>query len=534
MKELEKLSDVASRLPDAASRVVGAVKKLFTSKQMKINLSSTTLRLALVVSSIALLIILQGFWLASSYENAYINIRRETSSLLRSTLFTLRDSIFQNNIIYVTDGPDRGDSLPMITDLMDDSLEMRNTTVGHAGERNKVPKGSRFITSTMRFRSIITDSVNVKKGLFKDHPNMIVRIEPDSISIKAISTQYRVALNQAELDTLFRIRHYRIPLEEFRSGRWMPGYEGGERSEREYKPRIFRDTLTTERVRINPAYVYSAIFPKIRINVIREIAPQITFSLFLTTMMVTSFMMMYRSIRKQEQLMNMKNDFISNVTHELKTPMATVSVALEALKNFDVLQNGEKTKEYLGIAQNELNRLSLMTDKILKTAVFESRGIAFIPEKILVSNIISMVMDSMKLVFDKKNILANYHAPGTDGLIDGSEMHITNVIYNLIDNAVKYSHPNSTIDITLKDLSNSIEFSVADHGIGIPKEYQSRIFEKFFRVPTGDVHNTKGYGLGLNYVSEVIKSHQGTIKVNSEPGQGSVFNVTLPKVHGSN
>jgi two-component system phosphate regulon sensor histidine kinase PhoR len=145
-----------------------------------------------------------------------------------------------------------------------------------------------------------------------------------------------------------------------------------------------------------------------------------------------------------------------------------------------------------------------------------------------------MVMNSMKLVFDKKTILVNYHESGVVGLIDGSEMHITNVIYNLFDNAVKYSHPNSTIDITLKELSNFIELSVADHGIGIPKEYQSKIFDKFFRVPTGDVHNTKGYGLGLNYVSEVVKSHHGTIKVTSEPGEGSVFLVTLPKVHGSN
>ncbi|MEO5976457.1 MAG: HAMP domain-containing sensor histidine kinase [Chryseolinea sp.] len=491
------------------------------------------LRLALVISSIGLLIILQGFWLTTSYESAYISFRRESSSILRSTLFTLRDSIFQKNIIYVSDDGIAGDSLRMIIDLMKDSLENQNTISKKLNVYNRIPKGRKFITSTMRVRSAASDSANAGKGLFRDHPNMIVRMDPDSISAQIISAQYRAALNQAKLDTLFEIRHYRIPLEEFRNEKWMPGFESGDR-EREIKPRIFSDTLTTEGVRINPAHIYLAIFPNIRIIVVKEITPQIFFSLFLTTMMTASFAMMYRSMRKQEQLMNMKNDFISNVTHELKTPMATVSVALEALKSFDVLRNEEKTKEYIGIAQNELNRLSLMTDKILKTAVFESQGIAFVSEKIVVSNIIRMVLDSMKLVFNKKNIVVNYQDSGLGGSIEGSEMHITNVVYNLIDNAVKYSHGDSSIEITLTELPNSIEFAVADHGIGILKEYQSRIFDKFFRVPTGDVHNTKGYGLGLNYVSDVIKSHHGSIKVDSNPGQGSIFYVTLPKVHGGN
>jgi signal transduction histidine kinase len=274
---------------------------------------------------------------------------------------------------------------------------------------------------------------------------------------------------------------------------------------------------------------YVAVFTKVSYAIIKEITPQILFSLALTTAITASFIVMYRSLRSQQRLNDMKNDFISNVTHELKTPVATVSVALEALKDFDVLDNPARSKEYLSIAQEELNRLTLMTDKILKAAVYENQGITFTTEKVNLVVVVGKVLSSLKVVFEKHNLQVRYLPEGSDFEIEGSTMHLTNVVYNLIDNAIKYGSDNSTIDVVLRDSNDKIELAVQDKGIGIATEYHKKIFEKFFRIPTGDVHDVKGYGLGLNYVFEVVKKHHGKIDVVSEPAKGSVFTVRLPK-----
>jgi two-component system phosphate regulon sensor histidine kinase PhoR len=228
--------------------------------------------------------------------------------------------------------------------------------------------------------------------------------------------------------------------------------------------------------------------------------------------------------------MEIKNDFISNVTHELKTPVATVSVALEALKNFNALDDPQKTKEYLDIAQRELNRLTLMTDKILKTSVYEGQGIKIKYETIQFDDLIDEILSSMKLVFDKKQTQVRFEKIGSEFTMQGSLEHLTNVMYNLIDNALKYGREESSLKIELESLPGELLLKVRDSGMGIPQEYQKKIFEKFFRVPSGDVHNIKGYGLGLSYVSSVIEGHDGKITVESTPGVGSCFIIRLPKL----
>jgi signal transduction histidine kinase len=227
--------------------------------------------------------------------------------------------------------------------------------------------------------------------------------------------------------------------------------------------------------------------------------------------------------------MELKNDFISNVTHELKTPVATVSVALEALKNFHALNDPRLTNEYLDIARNELNRLTLMTDKILKAAVFENKGITIQKEAVDLHKTVAQILDSMRLIFEKRQAVVSFNPAGENFTLEGEHAHITNVIYNLLDNALKYSLKQPVITIGLKETSEELILSVQDEGLGIPDEYRKKIFEKFFRVPTGDIHNIKGYGLGLSYVAGVVKAHKGSIDVRSESGKGSIFIIHWPK-----
>jgi signal transduction histidine kinase len=299
--------------------------------------------------------------------------------------------------------------------------------------------------------------------------------------------------------------------------------------ERDASLNIYRDTMKLEAVRLNPVSRYSASLFDFKGFILKEIAPQILFSLLLTAITIIAFFVLYKNLRAQQRLMEIKNDFISNVTHELKTPVATVSVALEALKNFHGLDNPARTKEYLEIAQSELNRLTLMTDKILKAGAFENREIAIEKKPVDLRALTQQVIDSLKLLFEKNKAQVSFEATGSSFEMEGEASHLTNLIYNLLDNALKYSLNEPTIKVLLQENVDHITLTVQDNGLGIPSEYKTKIFEKFFRVPTGDVHNIKGYGLGLSYVSSVVKAHGGEVNVESEPGKGSNFTLTLPK-----
>ncbi|MBL7752414.1 MAG: HAMP domain-containing histidine kinase, partial [Chitinophagaceae bacterium] len=228
----------------------------------------------------------------------------------------------------------------------------------------------------------------------------------------------------------------------------------------------------------------------------------------------------------------MKNDFISNVTHELKTPIATVGVAIEALKNFNAINDPARTKEYLDISQNELNRLSLLVDKVLKLSMFENKEMDLRKESFDLKQVTEEVVSSFRLQFEKFHASAEILTEGSDFTLLADKMHITSLLYNLVDNALKYSPEAPEIKVILADKGAMIQIAVSDKGVGIPPEYRQKVFEKFFRVPAGDTHNVKGYGLGLSYAAEVVAKHGGTVEVNSETGKGTTFIINLPKQHG--
>jgi two-component system phosphate regulon sensor histidine kinase PhoR len=231
---------------------------------------------------------------------------------------------------------------------------------------------------------------------------------------------------------------------------------------------------------------------------------------------------------KQRRLADLKNEFISNITHELKTPISTVGVAIEALKNFNAINDPQKTKEYLDISSNELQRLGLLVDKVLKLSMFEKKEIELKYESVNLKDIVDEVTASLKLQLEKNNARISVTQNG-DLNLQGDRLHLLSVVFNLIDNAVKYSNGDPSIQIELNGDEQNVELSIKDNGIGIPQEYQNKVFEKFFRVPVGDTHNTKGYGLGLSYAAHVVKKHNGIISVDSQPGLGTRFTIILPK-----
>ncbi len=244
-------------------------------------------------------------------------------------------------------------------------------------------------------------------------------------------------------------------------------------------------------------------------------------SLLLLLLTTGCFVFMLRTILRQKRLSDIKNDFINNMTHELKTPIATVTAAVDALLNFGVLNDPRKTEEYLHISQNNLQRLSDLVEKVLNLAVEEKQDFEFQTEPVSLAEILCELAASHRIKA-AKTVVFDMHIPfGT--MVQVDRMHFGNVINNLIDNAIKYSYDRVTISFNYEQESHGWQLTVADNGIGIPKAYQASVFDRFFRVPTGDLHQVKGFGLGLAYVRQVVEKHGGSISLNSEPGKGSAF-----------
>ena len=203
-----------------------------------------------------------------------------------------------------------------------------------------------------------------------------------------------------------------------------------------------------------------------------------------------------------------------------------MGVAIEALKNFNAINDPQKTKEYLDISSNELQRLSLLVDKVLKLSMFEKKEIELKYEPLNLKDIVDEVTNSLRLQLEKNNARVSVTQNG-DLNLQGDRLHLLSVVFNLVDNAIKYRNGDPSIRIELNGDEQNVELSIKDNGIGIPQEYQNKVFEKFFRVPAGDTHNTKGYGLGLSYAAHVVKKHGGIITVDSQPGLGTRFTIIL-------
>jgi len=261
----------------------------------------------------------------------------------------------------------------------------------------------------------------------------------------------------------------------------------------------------------------------------KKISPQILFALLLLLLTSIAFRLSYISIKKQKQLLTIKNDFISNISHELKTPVSTVKVALEALLDFDMKKNPEVVNEYLEMSLTEMNRLDILVNKVLNTSALEDGNQFIYPETINIYELISEVIYSMQLRFNQLQAEVKFDSDNNECVAMIDKIHIQGVLINLIDNSLKYSNEKPYININLSENENEIKLVISDKGNGIPNEYLNKVFDKFFRVPTGDKHNVKGYGLGLNYAALVMKHHKGKIEVKNLIDGGCAFTLTFPK-----
>jgi two-component system phosphate regulon sensor histidine kinase PhoR len=235
-------------------------------------------------------------------------------------------------------------------------------------------------------------------------------------------------------------------------------------------------------------------------------------------------------ILRQKKISEMKNDFINNMTHEFKTPIATISVATDSFANEKVINNPERIRYFSGMIKKENERMNLQVEDILTIARLDKKDFEFNWETTNIHDLIEDTIEGIILQLEKRKGKIETKLNAANSIVTTDKKHIKNVIYNLLDNAIKYSVNPPEIKITTLNKSKGVVLVVEDNGIGMSKNVQAKIFEKFYRQPSGNVHNVKGFGLGLSYVKAVVEANHGTISVQSEPGKGSRFEVFLPFV----
>jgi two-component system, OmpR family, phosphate regulon sensor histidine kinase PhoR len=264
-------------------------------------------------------------------------------------------------------------------------------------------------------------------------------------------------------------------------------------------------------------------------SVAKQLGVMITGGVLFTMIIIMAFALTIRTLLNQKKLSEIKSDFINNMTHELKTPLATISLAIDAIRNEKVMSKPEKIQYFSGIIKEENKRMNKQVESILQSALLEKDEIGLKLQATDVHAVIQNTTDNLQLQLAAKNGVVDLQLDAINPVIKADDVHFSNLIFNLMDNAIKYSNDQLEIKIQTYNTRKSLFIVIADNGIGMSRDTISRIFEKFYRAHTGNVHNVKGFGLGLTYVKAIVDAHKGKIKVESTVGKGSKFTLEFPQ-----
>jgi two-component system phosphate regulon sensor histidine kinase PhoR len=274
-------------------------------------------------------------------------------------------------------------------------------------------------------------------------------------------------------------------------------------------------------------YQLMVTFPSKKKWLIQEILGISLLSILLTFIVVFSYLKTLKQLNNQRKISEIKTDFINNMTHEFKTPIATINLALDAIKNPKVIHDEEKVKRYVQMIREENKRMNAQVENVLRISKLEKNEIELVKESVDIHHLIQNAVQHLQLIANEREAVISLNLQAQRSFASANEDHMTNVIINLIDNALKYSPEKPIINISSVNEGNEIVIKVSDRGMGMTKIVQKRVFEKFYREHTGDIHNVKGHGLGLAYVQKIIDEHDGKVFVDSEKDKGSTFTIRL-------
>lgn len=396
-----------------------------------------------------------------------------------------------------------GDSLHMI----DMPMEFSDTASNYEQLKQELIEKRSEMFSNL-FDNLISNNV------YKDEKPLLDKTMLDSVLkgellAKGITAHYTYTLEPIHKDSLYK-SHRRRRLGFLREN-----------------ANIFKINLSPNNAFSTPSFI-CLNFPDEKNYLIGTMWTMLSISAFIVLAVVIAFFYTINTIRRQKKYTLIKNDFISNMTHEFKTPISTIALAGEMLADDTVIKTPEKHSRYTGMIREENKRLGKLVESVLQAAVVDKIDFKMEPEDVDVHEIIRSVIEKMRLQLEQKNGKITFTPNAERSVIKADKTHLSHIITNLVDNAMKYSPRETDITISTNNVPGGVFLSVKDKGAGISKENQRRIFEQFYRVPTGNVHNIKGFGLGLSYVKAVVNKHGGQVSVESEEGKGSDFRIYLP------
>ncbi|MFD2201294.1 sensor histidine kinase [Shivajiella indica] len=476
------------------------------------------LYLLLMTGSILVLVLVQFFWLSSVYKDYKNSLKQETRLLFATTVTGLLDSLVLKELkpMFIPGIPDTVFLNQKINNFsfQDSSktirIEVRREEIkgdsvhGKDREIRVFTAGDEFLGDSVRtiFRPIIQGIDSLKW-----ENRFTFSLDRQSLDPEQVEKKFNEILASTNYPLQARVKRYDL-------GQGSMTIPDG--------------AISLEEIRIPFGTRIIGYIESYQGFLIQKMFLPMLFALLVVLLISWSMLAMYRNMLKQQRLNLLKNDIISNITHELKTPVSTVAIVLESLENFGANEKSETRKEYIQIAKNELKRLTAMADNILKSSVLE-KGSNLSIEVLDLDFLLEDKIQSFKPVLVAQDFDFHYLKQGNDFKIKGDKEQLGLVIFNLLDNAVKYSKEEKNIEISLQEKENKISLVIKDKGIGIPESFQKEIFEKFIRVPQQDHHDVKGYGLGLAQVAAIVRAHHGKISLESQVGKGSTFTVQFQK-----
>lgn len=469
-----------------------------------------------IVTTIAV----QVYWNYREYELNKQNLISKVQQSLDNSVEAYFANLTKSGIITFTSSDKKNSK--EITDTIVVSTKSRR------GLRKKVDSTLQNIAKLKNQKPLF---INSQRNHAFFSPNDVIPKNIDSLISKVFISISRDTLDLKKLDTYlseeFKCKHLRIDYAlKYDYFEWI-SEDNYDKKTIDYQLKNFPEKHLT--VISNSAYLPHSSHLELQFTnetaiLLKNSFISILLSLILSISIIASLIYLLKTIYKQKQLAEVKNDLINNITHEFKTPIATISTALEAMKNFNALDDKIKAEKYISIANAQLANLNMMVEKILETAALNNEQLVLNKQPVVIAELIAHVVDNYKIMVPEKII--NFKNTLGDISLNMDKFHFGNAIGNIIDNALKYG--GKTISIELSSLKNDIVIMIKDTGNGIPKSQKDKVFEQFYRIPTGNTHNVKGFGIGLYYTKNIIEKHGGTISVVYDAKNATLFKIVLP------
>ncbi len=483
----------------------------------------------LAATSMLGLIVLQHHWIRTGIETRQISFEESVDGAMSNITIEIEKQQVMRRL------QDRFHSARDISDLVDTLYVLKKVLADNEEQYPFEEKESAFQASGGFGREYSFDESLLRKeelqrllsrsavltNLFLD----LIGPEQEEIAPLHESTEYLDSLithhlKKKGLETPFVFGIMSPPYRTF-------SYLSREQYEEEVKESLFSYDLYPRDIFREPVYL-NIYFPKSHAYLLSQMATMLILSILLIAILVYAFYYTVHTIFRQKRLSEMKNDFINNMTHEFKTPISTISLACQALRDDDIPRDISLYDSYIGVIDEENSRLGSMAEKILQTAIIDKGALELKPEVINMHEVVNNAIAKIKMQVEQKDGVITPVFEAHNPMVKADKFHMASVVFNLLDNANKYSFDRPEITIRTRNKPNGIQVEISDNGIGISQANQKKIFDKLYRVPTGNLHNAKGFGLGLSYVKAIIDKHNGRIEVQSEINKGATFIFFIP------